>query len=86
MNDVIYGNEIENRKPIHDFINEVNKYDGLLNIMMSIEGMINKRSSHASGVILYNETPFETSAIMRTPSGELVTQFSLHDAEKNGRC
>lgn len=84
MNDVIYGNEIENRKPIHDFINEVNKYDGLLNIMMSIEGMINKRSSHASGVILYNETPFETSAIMRTPSGELVTQFSLHDAEKMG--
>lgn len=33
---------------------------------------------------MYNETPFETSAIMRTPSGELVTQFSLHDAEKMG--
>lgn len=46
--------------------------------------MINKRSQHASGVILYNKTPFETTAFMRSPSGDLTTQFSLHDAEKLG--
>ena len=52
--------------------------------MLSIEGIICGRSSHASGVILYDDTLYETSAIMRTPSGDLVTQFDLHEAEACG--
>lgn len=38
IKDVIYGNPEEDRKPIHDFIKEVNQYDGLLHIISSIEG------------------------------------------------
>src|SRR5574344_335766 len=71
LNDVINGNTEKNRKPIRAFIEEVNQYDGLLEIMMSIEGIINKRSSHAAGVVFYNGSPYETAAIMRTPSGEI---------------
>ena len=52
--------------------------------MISIEGLVNKRGQHASGVILYNNSPFETDALMRSPNGDLITQFSLHDAEKLG--
>lgn len=84
IEDVINGNENLNRKPVHDFIREVHNYPGLLDIIISIAGIVNKRSQHASGVILYNETPFETTALMRSPSGDLTTQFSLHDAEKLG--
>lgn len=84
LNDVVNGNEEKDRKPIRTFIQEVEKYPGLLEIMMSIEGLVNKRSQHASGVILYNESPFETDALMRSPNGDLITQFSLHDAEALG--
>ncbi len=84
LSDVVHGNLAEERRPVRDFITEVNKYEGLLGIMLSIEGLINKRSSHAAGVVFYNSSPYDTTAIMKTPSGDLVTQYSLHDAEYAG--
>ena len=84
INDVVYGNEEKDRKPVSAFIREVNNYPGLLDIIMSIEGLVNKRSSHASGVILYGSDPFETAAFMRTPSGDLITCYDLHKAEAAG--
>ena len=84
INDVVYGNEEKDRKPVSAFIREVNNYPGLLDIIMSIEGLVNKRSSHASGVILYGNDPFETAAFMRTPSGDLITCYDLHKAEAAG--
>lgn len=84
ISDVINGNEEKGRKPVKDFIREVNKYPGLLDIIQSIEGIINKRSSHASGVILYGDDPYETASFMRTPSGDLITCYDLHMAEASG--
>ena len=84
INDVVYGNEEKDRKPVTQFIREVNNYPGLLDIIMSIEGLVNKRSSHASGVILYGNDPFETASFMRTPSGDLITCYDLHKAEAAG--
>lgn len=84
LSDVLNGNEEKDRKPIRQFIDEVNKYPGLLDIMVSIEGLVNNRGQHASGVILYNDDPTETNAIMRSPSGDLTTQFSLHESEELG--
>lgn len=84
LKDVINGNEEKERKPIKAFLDEVNKYEGLLDIMLSIEGLVNKRSQHASGVILYNNSPFETNALMRSPNGDLTTQFALHESEALG--
>ena len=84
INDVIYGNEEKDRKPVTTFIKEINNYPGLLNIVISIEGLVNKRSSHASGVILYGEDPFETASFMKTPGGDVITCFDLHKAEAAG--
>ena len=84
INDVVYGNEEKGRKPVSAFIREVHSYPGLLDIIMSIEGLVNKRSSHASGVILYGEDPYETASFMRTPSGDLITCYDLHKAEAAG--
>jgi len=82
--DVINGNEDKGRKPIKTFINEVNLYPGLLDIMDGIEGLINKRSSHASGVILFDEDPYEFGTFMRTPRGEVITSYDLHMCEACG--
>ena len=84
LSEVIYGNEEKDRKPVTTFIKEVNKYPGLLEIISGIEGLICKRSEHASGVIMYDKHPFETACFMRTPKGTLVTQYDLHDAEQAG--
>lgn len=84
LNDVINGNEDKGRKPIQMFINEVNQYPGLLDIMLGIEGLINKRSSHASGVIMFDEDPYEFGSFMRTPKGEVITAYDLHMCEHCG--
>ena len=46
--------------------------------------VVNKRSQHASGVILYTNSPYDTTAIMRSPNGNLTTQFELHQSEQLG--
>ena len=84
IDDVVNGNESKDRKPVTAFIREVNQYPGLLNIIKSIDGLVNKCSSHASGVILYGDDPFDTAAFMRTPSGDLITCYDLHKAEAAG--
>lgn len=84
LKDVVNGNPDKDRKPIQLFINEVNQYPGLLDIMLAIEGLVNKRSSHASGVILFDEDPYEFGCFMRTPKGEVITQYDLHRCEAAG--
>ena len=84
IHDAVYGNPDKERQPIMALVNELNKYPGLLDIIESIDGLVNKRGQHASGVILYNESPFDTDAIMRSPNGDLTTQYSLHEAEELG--
>ena len=84
ISDMVKGNPDKGRAPVMSFIREVNNYPGLLNIITSIEGLVNKRSSHASGVILYDKDPYETAAFMRTPSGDLITCYDLHKAEAAG--
>ena len=84
ISDVINGNEEKDRKPITAFIREVNQYPGLLDIIVRIEGIINKRSSHASGIILYGSDPFDTASFMKTPGGDLITCYDLHNAEAAG--
>ena len=84
LKDVMYGNKDKGRRPVTPFINEVNEYPGLLEIMEGIEGLINKRSSHASGVIMFDKDPFEFGCFMRTPKGEVITQYDLHMAEAAG--
>ena len=84
ITDVVYGNEEKDRKPVTAFIKEVNNYPGLLEIIMSICGLVNKRGIHASGVILYGDDPFETASFMKAPNGDIITCYDLHKAEAAG--
>ncbi len=85
IKDVVYGNKEKDRKPVKNFVNEVKKYPGLLNIIENIEGLICHRGIHASGVNFYdNDNPYETACFMKATSGAITTQYSLHDAEYCG--
>lgn len=84
VHDLIYGNEEKGRKPVKQFINEAKKYPGLLEVIEKIEGLINHRGIHASGVVFYEDDPYESACFMKATSGALTTQYSLHDAEYCG--
>ena len=84
LQDVVYGNPEKERKPVKPFLSFVNQFPGLLDIMLNIEGLVNKRSSHASGVILFSDDPFEHCCFMKTPKGEIITQWDLHKLEAAG--
>lgn len=81
LSDCFYGNEEKNRKPVKNFITAVNKYEGLKDILLGIEGLVTQRGVHASGVNFYGEDPFETACFMKAKNGAIITQYSLHDTE-----
>ena len=59
-------------------------YPELWEVAQGIEGLINGCGIHAGGVIFVDEPFTNTTALMRAPSGETMTQFDLHDAEDTG--
>lgn len=81
LRDCINGNVEEERKPVREFVNECEKYPELLEVAMSIEGLINGRSIHASAVYLFNEDFLEHNARMRAPNGTYTTQFNMKDSD-----
>jgi DNA polymerase III subunit alpha len=84
LSDVFYGNKDKGYQPITAFVREVEKYPGLKEIMLGVEGMISRKGRHASGVLFLDEDPYQFGAYMKTPSGEVVTQWDLHDSEYSG--
>ena len=59
-------------------------YPELWEVAQGIEGLINGMGIHAGGVIFVDEPFTNSTALMRAPSGEIMTQFDLHDAEDTG--
>lgn len=84
IDEVMNGNSEKNRQPVKTFINEINKYPGLLDIVKGIEGLVSSRGSHASGVIFFDKDPCEFGAFMKAPNGDITTQFDLHASEALG--
>lgn len=84
IKDCIEGNEEKERKPIKEFISEIEKYPKLKSVSMKIEGLINKRSIHAGGVLILNDAYTKNNASMRAPNGSKISQFNLEDSQKMG--
>lgn len=85
ISDCLYGDPSKDKKPIKELINQIDSYPGLKEIILGVEGLICRRGQHASGVMLYNKTPYETTALMKSPNGDITTQFDLHRSEKLGK-
>lgn len=65
-------------------IKEMSKYEDLIECVIEIEGLCNGRSSHASGVYLFNKPYYLQNAMMRTPNGLPVTQFDMSCSDYMG--
>ena len=78
-----YGDEENGFLPNKQFCFEMdNNYPELWQVAQKIEGLICRSGIHAGGVIFVDQDICETAALMRASSGEIITQFELHDAEK----
>lgn len=84
IKDCLHGNEDKERKAVTEFINEIEKHPNLKETALKIEGLINKRSIHAGGVLIYNDPYYKTSAMMKAPNGTPTTQFNLDDSQSLG--
>lgn len=84
LDECFNGNEEKDRKPIKELIIQFERYPGLKEIALGVEDLVVRRGQHASGVMMYNNSPFETTALMRSPNGDITTQFDLHKSEVLG--
>ena len=76
-----YGDKEAGFEPIALFRKEMDAHPDLWAVAQKIEGLVCRVGEHAGGVIFVDE-PFENStALMKVPNGDTVTQFDLHDSE-----
>lgn len=76
-----YGDEENDFKPIPLFVQQMNEYPELWEVAKRVEGLVCRVGEHAGGVIFVDEPFTESTALMKVPNGDIVTQFDLHDAE-----
>lgn len=77
-----YGDPDNDISPVWEFRNEMKNYPELWEMAQKFEGLICGVGSHAGGVIIVDEPFTKTTALMRTNSGDIVTQFDLHGCEE----
>ena len=82
--DCLYGNEEKDRKAVRELVQEMEKYPNLEEIILKIEGLVNKRSVHASAVYIYNEHYINYNAVMKAPNKQIITQYNMEDGDYLG--
>jgi DNA polymerase-3 subunit alpha len=84
LKDCFEGNEEKDRKPITQMINLIKQHTKLKETVMGIEGLISSRSSHACGFYIFQNGYIAQNALMKTPSGQLITQYDMDDSDLMG--
>lgn len=84
LSEMKYGDEENGIKPTKEFINECDKYPGLLDTAMAVEGIVSGRSIHASGVIIFDSPYIDHNVMMRAPNGQAITQWDMDDSSYTG--
>ena len=76
-----YGDKENDFLPIPLFVQQMNEYPELWTVAQKIEGLVCRVGEHAGGVIFVDEPFTKSTALMKVPNGDVVTQFDLHDSE-----
>lgn len=79
-----YGDEEHGFAPVSAFVQEMENNPEVWKVAQSIEGLISRRSVHAAGILITNDDFVNRNALMKAPSGVLVSQFDLGDSEELG--
>jgi DNA polymerase III subunit alpha len=83
LKECFYGDDEKGFKPIPEFVRAMtNDYPELWQVAQKIEGLVCRVGEHAGGVIFVDEPFTKSTALMKVPNGDTVTQFDLHDSEK----
>lgn len=83
LTECLYGDK-KDKKPIKEFINAVEKHEGLKEIALKIEGLVKNNSVHASGIYIFNDSYTKQNAMMKSSKGVETTQMSMDDSDKAG--
>lgn len=82
LKQTFYGDEENNLAPDKEFCRLMtDTYPDVWEVAQKIEGLVTGVGSHAGGVILCAEDIVDSVALMKTNSGDVITQFDLHAAE-----
>lgn len=82
LKQTFYGDEEGGYGPNQVFVKEMTEnYPEVWEVAQKIEGLICRLGEHAGGVIFVDEPFTKSTALMRAPNGDIITQFDLHDAE-----
>ena len=81
LDQCMYGDEENGFEPIPLFVQAMKEYPEIWNVAHKIEGLVCRMGEHAGGVIFVDEPFTNSTALMRVPNNDLVTQFDLHDCE-----
>ena len=81
--DKCYNGDDE-KDPVTQFVTEMKNYKDVWEVARNIEGLISRRGSHASGILITNDDFTNRNCFMRAPNGVLTSQFDLKDSEYMG--
>lgn len=81
LHDCMYGSD--ERQPVKQFVYEMTEnYPEIWEVVQKTENLIVGMGEHAGGLIFVDEPFEESTALMRAPNGDIMTQFELHTSEK----
>jgi len=83
LQDCYYGND-DDKKPIKAFVEQMNQYPELWQLVQTIEGLVTRLGVHASGVVCVNDDFTNYNSYMKTSKEQLVTSYDLHTLERCG--
>ena len=82
LDQTFYGDEENGFAPNKQFVYEMTEnYPEVWQIAKKIEGLVCRLGEHAGGVIFVDEDFENSTALMRAPNNDIMTQFDLHDCE-----
>ena len=76
-----YGDKENDYEAVPLFVHAMTEYPELWEVARKIEGLVCRVGEHAGGIIFVDEPFTNSTALMRVPNGDIVTQFDLHDSE-----
>lgn len=84
LRECLEGNEDKDMPPVPGFENALNQYEGLLETVKKIEGIVCGRGIHASALYVFNNGYVTQNSLSRAPNKTKITAFNMKDSDAMG--
>lgn len=83
LHDCYYGTD--EKQPVKEFVEAMDANPEVWKIAQQIEGLKNRLGAHASGFVFFKDGEmYKQTGLVKTPGGQMVTQFNLSVMENLG--